>query len=81
MSALYMWPRQLQIPTHCLLLLQAMLAVLARDYTWEKADAGEQMVWPVQSGALRVNIQRLDKQHTVAASSSSTSAQEPALVR
>lgn len=61
--------------------LQAMLAVLARDYTWEKADPGEQMVWPVQPGTLRVNIQRLDKQHTNPAGSSATTAQQPALVR
>lgn len=58
-----------------------MLAVLARDYTWEKADPGEQMVWPVQPGALRVNIQRLDKQHIDAAVVCATSAQQPALVR
>ncbi|KAK9840188.1 hypothetical protein WJX74_005169 [Apatococcus lobatus] len=58
--------------------IKAMLAVLARDYTWEKADAREQMVWPVQPGSLRVNISRLDKHH--APSSLASVGQEPALV-
>ncbi len=53
------------------ILLQAMLAVLARHYSWQKADPDEQMVWPVQPGALKVNIQRLPEPINASPSESS----------